>query len=96
MRINQNISQFEKLLRRAKRKCFDANESIQDIFKFLENIGLDPSIIYTDAENANNVEEAIFRYLFYDEYSALGICVSVGHSLEMLVTSQSKLKEWSK
>lgn len=65
--------EFEKLLRTAKRKAVAAQEAENSVFKALEDMCIDAESVPTEAENADNLKEAIACYFSYDEYSATGI-----------------------
>lgn len=64
---------FEKALRAAKRKAKAAQEAENGIFDLLEDMCIDAECIPSEAENADNLKDAITCYLSYGEYSVAGI-----------------------
>lgn len=64
---------FEKALRAAKRKANTAQEAENTLFGLLDDMCIDAESVPTNAENADNLKEAITCYLSYDEYSVAGI-----------------------
>lgn len=69
----QTLSKFEKALKETKRKYEAAALAEQELFKILDDMGIDAQEIETSAENADNLHEAITCYLSYNEYSVNGI-----------------------
>lgn len=64
---------FEKALRAAKRKAKAAQEAENGIFDLLEDMCIDAERVPSEAENADNLKDAITCYLSYGEYSVAGI-----------------------
>lgn len=67
------FSVFEKLLRQAKVAYDRAQRTEAAVFMALEDMCIDAESISTDAENANNLGEAICCFLQHNEYSINGI-----------------------
>lgn len=65
-------TEFKKLLERGRKAHIKADEITQELFnKLEEDIGLRSSVlsdIPSNAENADNLEEAIQCYIQYGEY----------------------------
>lgn len=69
--------EFKKLLRSAKRKAAAAQAAEDEVFRLIECMGIVPDSVPTNAENADNLQDAITCYLSYDEYSEKGIISEV-------------------
>lgn len=67
------LMEFEKLLKAAKRKAKAAQLAEDEVFKALQDMCIEPDEIPSEAENADNLQDAITCYLSYDEYSLKGI-----------------------
>lgn len=64
---------FEKALKSAKRKAEIAQSAEDFVFRLLEDMRIDAELVHSNAENAENLKDAITCYLSYDEYSLAGI-----------------------
>lgn len=64
---------FQKILENARAKARAAQRAEAKVIQALEDFCLDASEIKTEAENADNLLEAILCYLQYGEYSISGI-----------------------
>lgn len=71
------FSAFERLLRQAKVAYNRAQSAEAAVFMALEDMCIDVESIPTDAENANNLGEAICCFLQHNEYSINGIMKEV-------------------
>lgn len=69
----ETLSTFKRRLERAKRKAEESAAATRAVFKALEDMCINPDEISTDAENADNLEEAISCFIDYGEYSISGI-----------------------
>ena len=69
----QTFSIVERLLRKAKTKAEAAQAAENMLFKALEDMCIDAESVHSDAEDAENLKEAICCFLSYDEYSVAGI-----------------------
>lgn len=65
--------EFEKLLRTARRKAVAAKKAEREVFDVLGDMCIADDMVPTNAENANNLLEAICCYIQYGEYSVAGI-----------------------
>ena len=61
--------EFEEAVRAAKRKAVAAQAAEDLVFNLLEDMCIDAESVPTEAENADNLKEAISCYLNYGEYS---------------------------
>ena len=68
---------FEKLLKKARRKQAEATEAIAVVFEALEDMCIDADQVSSEAENADNLQQAISCYIDYGEYSVAGIMKEV-------------------
>ena len=68
---------FEKLLKKARRKQAEATEATHVVFEALEDMCIDADQISSEAENADNLQQAISCYIDYGEYSVAGIMKDV-------------------
>lgn len=68
----QTLSTIENAIKRAKEKARAAQAAEMQVYKMLEDACVDLTAP-TDAENADNLDEAVACYLSYDEYSLGGL-----------------------
>lgn len=71
--IESALKVFKRRLERAKRKAEESAAATSAVFKALEDMCIDADKIKTEAENADNLEEAINCFIQYGEYSVSGI-----------------------
>lgn len=64
------LSKIERCLDDAKYKADAAKHAERDLFFLIEEAGLDVTKLHTNAENADNLGDAISCYLSYGEYSS--------------------------
>lgn len=64
---------FKSLLEKARKKQTEATAATELVYQALEDMCIDADHISTDAENADNLEEAISCFIDYGEYSVAGI-----------------------
>lgn len=64
---------FKLLLQKARKKQAEATESVALVYSALEDMCIDAVRIKTDAENADNLKEAISCFIYYGEYNVGGI-----------------------
>lgn len=74
--IELTMREFDRILITAKKKAVAAHLAEDAVFRALEDLCIDLDAP-TEAENANNLGEAISRYLAYGEYSHAGIMAEV-------------------
>ena len=65
--------EFERILRKAKKKVDAARAAEQEVFKALEDMCIDANRTETAAELTDNLREAITCFLSYGKYSFSGI-----------------------
>lgn len=68
---------FKRLVGKARKKQTEATAATALVFEALEDMCIDPEEISSDAENADNLKEAICCYIGYGEYSIAGIMKEV-------------------
>lgn len=68
----QTLRIIENAIKKAKKKADEAQAAEMRVYKLLEDACIDLTGT-TEAENADNLEEAIACYLAYDEYSLAGL-----------------------
>lgn len=68
---------FERLLKKARRKQAEATEAAALVFAALEDMCIDADQISSEAENADNLQQAICCHIDYGEYSVAGIMKEV-------------------
>ena len=68
----QTLRIIKNALKRAKKKANEAQAAEMQVYQLLEDACVD-LMAKTEAENADNLEEAIACYLSYDEYSLAGL-----------------------
>lgn len=56
------------LLQKARKKSKESDEALRAVYKAIEDMCIDLDV-YSDAENANTLEEAINCYVQYGEYN---------------------------
>lgn len=61
-----DLKDIRKLIQKARKKNIELDDTIQAIFDALSDIDLN---VPTDAENADDLEQAINCYIQYGEYS---------------------------
>ena len=61
--------EFEKALKSARRKSVAAHEAARLVFALLDDMCIDADRISSEAENAENLADAITCYLQYGEFS---------------------------
>lgn len=59
-------------LKKARKASQKADKELQNVYEILENMCIDLETA-TNAENANNLEEAVNCYVQYGEYSVNGL-----------------------
>lgn len=67
------FNRFRNLLNSARKKQVASSAATYLVYKALEDLCIDAETIETDAENADNLLEAISCYIQYGEYSVAGI-----------------------
>lgn len=63
---NNSFSELRRLIQKARKKSIELNDATQAIFDALSDVDL---CVPTDAENADDLEQAINCYIQYGEYS---------------------------
>ena len=63
---NNSFSELRRLIQKARKKSIELNDATQAVFDTLSDIDL---CVPTDAENADDLEQAINCYIQYGEYS---------------------------
>lgn len=63
---NNSFSELRRLIQKARKKSVELNDATQAVFDALSDIDL---CVPTDAENADDLEQAINCYIQYGEYS---------------------------
>lgn len=61
-----SFSELRRLIQKARKKSIELNDATQAVFDVLSDIDLN---VPTDAENADDLEQAINCYIQYGEYS---------------------------
>ena len=61
-----SFSELRRLIQKARKKSIELNDATQAVFDALSDIDL---YVPTDAENADDLEQAIACYIQYGEYS---------------------------
>lgn len=61
-----DLKDIRKLIQKARKKSIELNDATQEVFDALSDIDL---YVPTDAENADDLEQAINCYIQYGEYS---------------------------
>lgn len=69
----QALAVFKRRLEQARRKAADSAAAKEAVFDALADMCIDPEEIETAAENAGSLEEAIYHFIDYGEYSVSGI-----------------------
>lgn len=64
---------FKNLLTRARDAAVKAQAAEAAVFRALDDMCIDPGEVPTDAENADNLGDAVTCFLSYGEYSVAGI-----------------------
>lgn len=64
---------FKSLLEKARKKQTEATAATALVYRALEDMCIDADQIPSDAENADNLEDAISCFIDYGEYSVAGI-----------------------
>ena len=72
----QTLRIIENAIKKAKKKADEAQAAEMRVYKLLEDACIDLTGT-TEAENADNLEEAIACYLAYDEYSLAGLMAEI-------------------
>lgn len=73
---DEALSAFSRLLSKAKKAATEAQAAEARVFRALEDMCIDLDTP-TNAENADNLGEAVSCYLAYDEFSHKGIMSEV-------------------
>ncbi len=68
----QTLRTIENALKQAKKKANAAQAAEMQVYKMLDDAHVDLDAP-TEAENADNLDEAVACYLSYDEYSLDGL-----------------------
>lgn len=63
---NNSFSELRRLIQKARKKSIELNDATQAVFDALSDVDL---CVPTDAENADDLEQAINCYIQYGEYS---------------------------
>lgn len=63
---NNSFSELRKLIQKARKKSIELNDATQAVFDALSDVDL---CVPTDAENADDLEQAINCYIQYGEFS---------------------------
>lgn len=63
---NNSFSELRRLIQKAKKKSIELNDATQAVFDALSDVDL---CVPTDAENADDLEQAINCYIQYGEFS---------------------------
>lgn len=58
----------KKLLQKARKKNKESDEALRAVYQVIDNMDIDLNA-YSDAENADTLEEAINCYIQYGEYN---------------------------
>lgn len=61
-----DLKDIRKLIQKARKKSIELNDATQAVFDVLSDIDLN---VPTDAENADDLEQAISCYIQYGEFS---------------------------
>ena len=61
-----DLKDIRKLIQKARKKSIELNNATQEVFDALSDIDL---CVPTDAENADDLEQAINCYIQYGEFS---------------------------
>lgn len=67
------FARFKNLLKRAREKQIAADAAIKRVLQALDDMCIEPDHVPSNAENADNLEQAITCYISYGEYSVAGI-----------------------
>ena len=81
-KLTEKLVFIEKLIRKARKSAIEAYEAERVVFEFLGGDGLRLDGIPSEAENANNLEEAISCYINYEEYSVHGLIKEIRKAYE--------------
>lgn len=73
MTDNKKLQLLRAGIQTAKELQDKASVALDLIYKALDDLGIDPANIKTDAENADNLSDAISCYVSYGEYSIDGL-----------------------
>ena len=74
---------FKNALRRAKSAAEKAQAAEDIVMNMLDDMCIDAEEVPTEAENADNLKEAVLCYLNYGEYSEAGILKEVAGAYGM-------------
>lgn len=78
-----NTLKLESLIKRARQYQINAEKAELAIFEYLYSIGIvDPSLFESEAENAENLEQAITCYLSYGEFSISDLLLEIQSAYE--------------
>ena len=72
-----SLSVFKRLLKNAASTAEKAREAEKAVFDALDRMGIHADDVPTDAENADNLSDAISCFINYNEYSLSGIMKEV-------------------
>lgn len=73
MTDKQKLNLLRAGIQTAKELQDKASAALDLVYKALDDLGIDPADVKTDAENADNLSEAISCYISYGEYSIDGL-----------------------
>lgn len=76
---NNSFSELRRLIQKARKKSIELNDATQAVFDALSDIDL---YVPTDAENADDLEQAINCYIQYGEYSIDGLLDEIKQQCE--------------
>lgn len=62
------LMELKKMIQKARRKSKEADESLQKVHKALEDMCIELNVP-TNAENADDLEQAVNCYIQYGEYN---------------------------
>lgn len=68
---------FKSLLERARKKQVEADAATALVYRAIEDMCIDADLISSQAENADNLQEAISCFISYGEYNITGIMKEV-------------------
>lgn len=64
--------ELKTALQKARKACKNADEKLRDVYQMLDDMRIDLDA-KTDAENADNLEQAVNCYVQYGEYTIKGL-----------------------
>lgn len=71
--LNESIKlELKTALQKARKACKNADEELRKVYAILEDMCVDLDVA-TNAENADNLEQAVNCYVQYGEYNLKGL-----------------------